>query len=78
VVIVVNMANRNLNHYKIGVPRQGVWKTRFNSDWAGYDSAFGDLGSTHVESSDVGMDGMPCGAEIEMGPYSALILSQDD
>jgi len=51
---------------------------RFNSDWQGYSSDFGGQQGYHTVTSNEPMDGMPSRANIGVGPYSVLILSQDN
>ena len=78
VIVVVNLANRSYGSYTIGMPRAGRWRVRFNSDWTGYDPQFGNQDSYDTDARPGGMDGLPCAAGIGLGPYSAVILSQDD
>ena len=77
-IVVTNMANKNYDSYTVGVPRRGRWRVRFNSDWAGYDPDFGNQASLDTTSRPHGMDGMPHSAEIGLGVYSAVVLSQDE
>jgi 1,4-alpha-glucan branching enzyme len=60
------------------MPRAGRWRVRFNSGWAGYDPQFGQQDSFDTLTRASGMDGMPYAADIGLGPYSGVILSQDD
>jgi 1,4-alpha-glucan branching enzyme len=76
VVVVANFRNQSWNSYRIGLPRAGVWKVRFNSDWSGYDPGFGDHPSLDVTAQSTPWDGMPFSAELSFGPYTAVILSQ--
>lgn len=76
-IVVINMANRSYDKYRIGFPRPGVWKVRFNSDWIGYDPTFGNHPSNDTVAKESGKDGMPCKGDIGIGPYSVVILSQD-
>jgi 1,4-alpha-glucan branching enzyme len=76
VVVILNMANRAYDNYVVGFPRQGMWRVRFNSDWNGYSSDFGNHASLDTLSSVGPQDGMPCHASLGLGPYSAVILSQ--
>lgn len=78
VIVVINMANRGYERYTIGVPRSGLWRVRFNSDWAGYDPDFGNQACFDTTTRPHGMHGMPHSAEIGLGAYSAVILSQDE
>ncbi|HVC35850.1 MAG TPA: alpha-amylase family glycosyl hydrolase [Candidatus Dormibacteraeota bacterium] len=71
VVIAINFANQTLKDYNITFPRNGSWITRFNSDWKGYSPSFKDLKtpSLNVENNS---------GKINLGPYSVLVLSQDN
>ena len=71
------MANRGHEGYQIGFPRQGRWKVRLNSDWVGYDPEFGNHPGDDTMAEQVKKDGMPCNGKINIGPYSAIVLSQD-
>ncbi len=77
VVIVANFGNRSYDSYALGFPRAGVWRVRFNSDWQGYSSDFGNQLGYDTLAGDQSRDGMPFEANVGLGPYSVLILSQD-
>jgi 1,4-alpha-glucan branching enzyme len=77
VVIVLNFANQGYSSYNLGFPRGGTWRVRFNSDWNGYDSTFQNWYSYDTTASGGPMDTMPTSASVGLGPYTALILSQD-
>lgn len=77
-VIVVNFADRRYDSYTIGMPRVGRWSVRFNSDWQGYSADFSNhLGYDTMAGGDP-MDNMPFQANVGIGPYSVLILSQNN
>lgn len=76
VIVLLNFANRGWSSYQIGLPRGGTWRVRFNSDWSGYDPAFGDWPATDIVASSQPRDGMPFSGDLSIGPYTALILSQ--
>jgi 1,4-alpha-glucan branching enzyme len=76
-LVLLNFANRASDSYTIGVPRSGLWRVRLNSDWSGYDSAFGNQLSLDSEAGEMPYDGLPFSIQIGIGAYSALILSQD-
>ena len=79
VVVVLNFANRSYPAYRIGLPRAGLWRVRFNGDWRGYNTAFTDQPSYDLWAMLGGNnDAMPFGGEVSIGPYTALILSQDE
>jgi 1,4-alpha-glucan branching enzyme len=78
VVVVLNFANRAWPAYRIGLPRGGAWRVRFNGDWAGYSPAFTDHPSADTWATPGGNgDGMPFFADVGLGPYTAVVLSQD-
>jgi len=77
VIVVVNMANHVFEGYKIGFPQAGKWEVRFNSDWSGYDPSFSNHRAKDVVAKRGKKDGMPFSGIIGIGPYSAIILSQD-
>ena len=77
VIVIANFRNTTFEHYKIGFPAAGKWRVRFNSDWKGYDEEFTDNFTGDPEAVEGKSDGMPCHANVSMGPYSLLILSQD-
>ncbi len=78
VVTIANFANRGYDSYRIGLPRGGVWRVRFNSDWGGYSPVFTSHSSFDLIASADSRDGMPFSGAVGIGPYTALILSQDD
>ena len=46
------------------------------ADWNGYDRTFGSFFSYDTATTADGMDGLPCHANIGIGPYTAIIMSQ--
>ncbi|MCP3920086.1 MAG: 1,4-alpha-glucan branching protein [bacterium] len=76
VVVVANFRNRAWDDYRVGLPRAGQWKVRFNSDWDGYDASFGNHPSPGVTAEAVPYDGMPYSASLSFGAYTAIVLSQ--
>jgi 1,4-alpha-glucan branching enzyme len=78
VIVIANLGIRSYPNYVVGVPRAGLWRVRLNSDWAGYDPAFGNHHSVDSVARTDWKDGMPHTIDIGIGPYSALILSQDN
>jgi len=76
--VVANCANRSYDSYTIGMPRAGRWLVRFNSDWQGYSPDFGNYLGYHTMAETGARDNMPFHANVGIGPYSVLILSQDN
>jgi len=77
VIVIANFANRSYDRYTLGFPRAGHWRVRFNSDWRGYGSDFGDHAGHDLWAGGSPRDAMPCEADVGIGPYAVLILSQD-
>lgn len=77
VVVIANFANRSYANYNLGLPRAGLWRVRFNSDWNGYSPDFSNQFSYDTQANPGGRDTMSVNANIGIGPYSVIILSQD-
>lgn len=78
VVVVVNASAQAFDRYRLGLPRGGRWHVRFNSDSHAYGHDLADHPSHDTNADGQPMDGLPTSAEIGLGPYTAVILSQDD
>ncbi len=78
VVVALNFTHRQFRNYRLGLPRTGRWRVRFNSDWDGYSSDFANYPSFDVDTEAVAWDGLTFSGSLSIGSYSALILSQDD
>lgn len=76
VIVVANFRNQAYTAYNIGFPRPGRWRVRFNSDWNGYDAEFGNWNSYDTHAVSGAKDGLAYNADIGIGPYSLIILSQ--
>jgi len=77
VLVAVNLTAEALHDVRIGAPRAGRWRVRFNSDWAGYDPEFAAIPTLDADATDEPWDGMAQSLTVGLGPYSAVILSQD-
>jgi 1,4-alpha-glucan branching enzyme len=77
-IVLLNFANRAYDAYTIGFPRPGLWRVRFNSDWSGYDHDFGGHVSLDCTAWPQPRDGLPWSGNLSIGPYTTLILSQDN
>jgi len=78
VIVLANFSATPLPDYRVGVPRAGRWRVRFNSDWDGYDPEFETVESVDANASKEPRDGLKYTIEVGLGPYSVVILSQDD
>jgi 1,4-alpha-glucan branching enzyme len=77
VVVLASFANRTFPAYRIGLPRAGVWKVRLDTDARSYGADNGGTGTDAVTTLPGGRDGLEQQADVPLGPYSAVILSQD-
>ncbi|MBM4112389.1 MAG: DUF3459 domain-containing protein [Phycisphaerae bacterium] len=76
VVILANFSNTTFWSYRIGLPRAGVWKARFNSDSSEYGADYGNAPALDRTSEPIPYDGLPHSAIFVVGPYSCVIYSQ--
>jgi 1,4-alpha-glucan branching enzyme len=77
-IIVCNFANTSYASYNIGFPRAGTWRVRFNSDWNGYSPDFANTNAYDTTANSGAKDGMAFNGNIGIGPYTMIILSQDN
>ena len=79
VVVLMNFSATPRYGYRIGFPRAGRWKVRFNSDWNGYDSSFANTGTFDLDAStSTPWDGLPASGILDIGAYTCVVLSQGD
>lgn len=79
VIVVVNFGHKAFPSYSLGLPREGLWWIRFNSDSDSYSPDFGNFGgylTTAYRTDPNDPDFMPCRGNVGIAPYSVLILSQ--
>lgn len=77
VVVVANFSNAFKEDYVIGLPGQGVWRLRCNSDTVVYSDDFGDSPAGDIDAREGEFDGLPASGALSIGPYTVLIYSQD-
>jgi 1,4-alpha-glucan branching enzyme len=77
VVVIANFSTCSREDYVLGLPAPGPWIVRFNSDSRYYDKEFVDFGNTLVYAETNEKDGLPAQGKVNIGAYSALILSQE-
>jgi 1,4-alpha-glucan branching enzyme len=75
VMIICNFANQSYANYTVGMPRSGMWRIRFSSDSGYY--GFGNWPTYDTDANGPAMNGMPCSADVSIGAYTCLVLSQD-
>ena len=78
-IVVMNWSTTPRNGYRIGFPRDGRWKVRFNSDWNGYDGSFANTTTLDLDASySSPWDGLAASGTLNIGAYTCVILSQGD
>jgi 1,4-alpha-glucan branching enzyme len=76
VVVVANFSSSPLQNLNIGFPRGGQWHVRFNSGANVYDPGFTNGDSFDTTANSGGKDGLSFNANVSVGPYSVVVLSQ--
>jgi 1,4-alpha-glucan branching enzyme len=75
VVVVCNFADQSYATYRIGMPSPGMWRVRFNGDSNYY--GFGNWPAYDTDANGPAVNGMPYSANVGLGAYTCLVLSQD-
>ena len=78
VIVIANLSANTVTDHRVGVPREGHWRVRFNSDGAVYDPEFASTPSHDADTAPEPRDGMPVSILVGLGPYASVILSQDE
>lgn len=76
VVVIANFSGTTYYNYNLGMPSWGMWRVRFNSDWNGYSSNFANTPTFDTDANGAPKDGMGQSANVTVGAYSVVILSQ--
>jgi 1,4-alpha-glucan branching enzyme len=76
-VVLANFSAQSFPNYRVGLPRGGTWRVRFNSDWNGYSADYGNFPSNDVVADSWGYDGMAFSGNLSVGPYSVVVFSQN-
>jgi 1,4-alpha-glucan branching enzyme len=77
VLIVFNFSGNHIENYNFGVPREGHWVMRLNSDSQLYDPHFANAGSSNIDTHVEDNDGFPISVSVDIPAYTALVFSQD-
>jgi len=77
VVVALNMTSQTVTDYTIGFPAAGLWSLRFDSHAAAYSPDYEGQVSGDVTAEAGEYDGQPAHGKVALGPYSALIFSQN-
>lgn len=77
VVAIFKLSDGVIDDYRLGLPKEGMWRVRFNSDADVYGEAGEGTPADHLVAVEQDADGLPWSGTIRLGAYSCLILSQD-
>ncbi len=77
VMVVLNMTNQTVTDYTIGFPAAGHWALRFDSHAAVYSADYEGQVSGDTTAEPGEYDGLPAHGKVALGPYAALIFSQN-
>jgi 1,4-alpha-glucan branching enzyme len=81
VVVVASFTHRSFTDgYRIGLPQNGRWIIRFNSDWKGYSPDFDNVSNPEgqVMAEKEQRDGCEYSSIVSLPAYGLLILSQEE
>ncbi|WP_238148808.1 alpha-amylase family glycosyl hydrolase [Serinicoccus sediminis] len=78
VVVVVNLSTHPRHDLRLGMPRAGRWRVRCNTDAPGFGPGLGAVHAHDTDTEPRPWDGRADSALVTVGPYAALVLSQDD
>lgn len=76
VVVLTNFSNVSYPNYRVGLPRGGLWRVRFNSDSTAYSADYGNYATADVTADSSGYDGLPFSGNFRFGPYTSVVFSQ--
>ena len=76
VIVLANFSATSFPNYRIGLPRGGTWRVRFNSDWSGYSADYGNYAAYDIVADPWAYDGLSHSGNFRLGPYSVVIYSQ--
>ena len=77
VIVVVNLSQDIYPAYTIGLPQEGTWHVRFDSNDQKYGADYGGRYQDAITAVRGRQDGMAYHSTLNLAPYTALILSQD-
>ena len=77
VIVVINFSHADIADCVVGVPAEGTWRVRFNSDSTTYSPDFNDRLAPDFTALAEPADGLGYRILTGLAPYSIVILSQD-
>jgi 1,4-alpha-glucan branching enzyme len=77
VVVVANFSSQPRVGVRIGVPTDGTYRVRLNSDRAVYSADFHDTKTPDLVASPTPADGFSHSGLVDIGPYALVVYSVD-
>ncbi|MFT4226695.1 alpha-amylase family glycosyl hydrolase [Micropruina sp.] len=77
VIVAINLSTQVIDGYRVGLPHAGTWRLRCNSDAPMFGHDFGAVHATDLDAAPIPWDHQPVSADFSIGPYAALVYSQD-
>jgi len=76
VVVAANLGDEEAPSLRVGFPACGFWQVRLDTDDVRYGDDYSGPSVAEVEAESVPQGALPCSAELTLGPYTAVVLSQ--
>ena len=76
VLVAMNFGAGAMDDLTIGLPGDGIWRLRVNTDWEGYSGDFEGHASADLVPQKADEDGRPFRATLGIGGYTALIYGR--
>jgi 1,4-alpha-glucan branching enzyme len=76
-MVIANFGNRGYESYTVDSESRFL-EAALQQRWKGYSVLFGDHFSYDTVAFDGAKDNMPCYGNVGLGPYTAIILSQEN
>jgi 1,4-alpha-glucan branching enzyme len=76
VIVVLNLRKKAYQEYDVGVPADGSWRIRLDTDWQAYGADFGGGQQGSVATLPKQKDGHPYTLPVKLGEYAAVVFSR--
>jgi 1,4-alpha-glucan branching enzyme len=76
VIVALNFGATSYTSYLLGLPEEGTWHVRLNSDDTAYGSDFGGASSADVVTTNAPRDSFSFTGSLALGSYAGVVLSQ--
>lgn len=75
-IVIANFGAKKYTRYDVGLPADGAWVARIDSDDVRYGSDFGAKQATPVTVAPAARDGLPFTGSITLGSYAIVVLGR--